>query len=309
MADENEDWYRLILLVEAAGGQLAAATLWEHGVGGVEIYDAETYADDQSIAPVPDGTNRLITYFQSDSATQADQTRHGIVRALTQADIPPLSVHCGSFTDESWKTAWKDFFEPTTISERSIVGPPWEAFEAPEGGIKIIIEPGMAFGTGTHETTQLCGEKIDRFLGEADPKAPKSVLDVGCGSAILSMIAARLGAAPVFGVDVDADAVEVARENLRVNQLVDAVELSTRELPGFEQTFDLVVANILTPILIGLRDDLLARVHPGGTLVLSGITDTQIDTIRDAFVGGEFREIDLATKGEWVCFEIQRDSA
>lgn len=307
MADENENWYQLILLVDAAGGHHAAAILWEHEVGGVEMHDAETFADDQSVAPLPDGTNRLVAYIEQDSPEQAEQSRDAIVQSLTDAEIPPISVQFGSFTDTSWKTAWKDFFKPTVMSERSIVGPPWEEFEAPEGGTKIIIEPGMAFGTGTHETTQLCAAKIDHLLAQADPKSPQSLLDVGCGSAILSMIASRLGAEPVFGVDNDAEAVEVARENLRVNQLEDAIDLSTRELTSFDQTFDIVVANILTPILISLHDELVARVRPGGTLLLSGITDVQVDSIRDAFVGGEFREVDLAQKGEWVCFELQKE--
>ncbi|AWV89241.1 50S ribosomal protein L11 methyltransferase [Bradymonas sediminis] len=307
MADELENWYRLTLLVDAAGGDHAAAILWEHEVGGVEMYDAETYAEDQSIPPVPDGTNRLIAYIEQDSPEQAEQSRDAIVASLTESGLPPISVQFGSFTDTSWQTAWKDFFKPTVMSKRAIVGPPWEEFEAPEGGTKIVIEPGMAFGTGTHETTQLCGEKIDRLLGEAD--SPQSLLDVGCGSAILSMIAARLGAAPVFGVDNDAHAVEVAKENLEVNQLGGAIDLSTRELSTFDETFDIVVANILTPILISLRDDLIARVRPGGTLLLSGITDVQVDSIREAFVGSELRELDLAQKGEWVCFELQRVSA
>jgi ribosomal protein L11 methyltransferase len=313
MSDHDENWYRLIILVQAARGQQAAALLWEHGAEGVEIHDADTYADDQSVAPVPDGTSRLVAYFQEASPRQAGRMEHAIVNALNRGDIPPLSVQCGAFTDQSWKTSWKDFFEPTQISERSIVGPPWEDFEAPEGGTKIVIEPGMAFGTGTHETTQLCGAKIDRLLGESqrsgDGERTLSLLDVGCGSAILSMIAARLGAAPVVGIDVDPTAVEVARKNLAVNQLVGEVDLSTRPLAMIEETFDVVVANILTHILLSLRDDLLARVKPGGTLLLSGITEAQIDSIREAFVTEEFTEVDLAQNGEWVCFELRRAEA
>lgn len=306
MADEHENWYRLIILVKDTSGPHAAAILWEHEVGGVEMHDADTFADDQSVAPIPDGTNRLVAYLQQDSPQHAEEARDAIVASLLEADIPPISTQFGSYTDTSWQTSWMKFFKPTRISERAMVGPPWEDFEAPAGGTKLIIEPGMAFGTGTHETTQLCGEKIDTLLAAAPQGGALSLLDVGCGSAILAMIASRLGAAPVVGVDNDANAVEVARENLRVNHLEDAIDLSTRELPDFDAQFDLVVANILTPILIRLRDQLVARVRPGGTLLLSGITDAQVDAIRDAFVGAELREIDLARKGEWVCFELQR---
>src|SRR5699024_1151004 len=147
-----------------------------------------------------------------------------------------------------------------------------EEFKAPAGGTKLVIEPGMAFGTGTHETTQLCAAKLDRLLADApEDQPPPSVLDVGCGSAILSMLAARLGAQPVVGIDVDPVAVEVARQNLACNELTEQVDLSTRPLAKIARHYDLVVANILTHILLELRDDLLQRVRPGGTLLLSGI--------------------------------------
>lgn len=299
-------WYRLTLLVDAARGEEAAALLWEQAAEGVEVYDSETYAEDNSIEPPPTGHTRLVSYFQVETPEHADLARQGVLQALASMSIAPGLVQFEPFTDVSWQTAWMDFFKPIAISERAVVGPPWEEFEAPTGGIKIVIEPGMAFGTGTHETTQLCAAKIDRLLADNAGAEALSLLDVGCGSAILAMIAQRLGARPVVGIDHDPTAIEVARENLKVNGFGDEIDLSTRPLAAIEQTFDIVVANILAHILIDLRDDLLARVRPGGVLLLSGITDTQVSSIQVAFAHKQFTQIDLEQKGEWVCFAYQR---
>ncbi len=303
--EDNDNWYRLTLLVEAERALDAIALLWELDAAGVETQDSDTYADDGTIEPVPEGTNRLVAFFQKSTPAAAAALQTDVVDALQQADITPLAITCGTFTDRSWETAWKDYFHPTVIAPRVIVGPPWEEFEAPEDGTKLVIEPGMAFGTGTHETTQLCAERIDRLLAESEE--PPTVLDVGCGSAILSMIAKRLGAARVVGIDIDETAVDVARENLRVNDLGGDIELSTTPVGQLGETFDIVVANILTHILLHIREDLVARVAPGGVLLLSGITEEQSDQIREAFLGDGLVEVAMDQKGEWVCFELRRE--
>jgi ribosomal protein L11 methyltransferase len=304
MIEDNEHWYRLELLVEADRAQGAASRLWEFNAAGVEVQDVDTYADDETIEPVPEGTNRLVAFFLRPSPSEALDLEHDVVGGLTDADIVPLALQCALYTDKSWETAWKEYFKPTLISPRVIVEPPWESFEAPDDGTKIVIEPGMAFGTGTHETTQLCAEKIDRLIAESE--AGPTVIDVGCGSAILSIIARRLGAETVDGIDVDKTAIDVALDNLEVNNLAGEVDLSTTAVDEVEGTYDIVVANILTHILLHIREALCARVAPGGTLLLSGITDDQVDEVREAFVQDDFAEISLDQKGEWVCFELRR---
>lgn len=306
MSDDNQNWYRLELLVESDQAVTATSILWEFDAAGVEVQDRETYMEDETIPPVPEGTSRLVAFFQRPGPQEAAKLQQDIAEATQSAGIVPLMLECARYTDKSWETAWKDYFKPMELSPRVIVGPPWEDFEAPEGGTKIVIEPGMAFGTGTHETTQLCAEKIDRLLAEAGEA--QTVLDIGCGSAILSMIARRLGAERVEGIDIDETAIEVAQENLRVNDLAGEVELSTTPVDELEETYDIVIANILTHILLHIREGLQERVAPGGILLLSGITDEQVDEVREAFVGGEFLEVGMAQKGEWVCFELRREA-
>lgn len=181
-----------------------------------------------------------------------------------------------------WAEGWKKHFVPTRVGERIVVLPSWETFEAGDRDVIVTVDPGIAFGTGTHETTRLCLAAIERHLTE-NPGA--SVLDVGTGTAILSIAAVKLGAAqPVTAIDIDEDALEAARENVSRNVEPSAIALSNTPLEALG-TFDLVVANILADILLGMSGDLIDRVAPGGTLILSGILATQRAEIESAFAG------------------------
>lgn len=289
MTQADSVWYRLELLTTAS--ESVASALWGHGALGVEVQDRHTYMEDGSISPVPDGTARLIAFFHA----PFDTTR-------LSDDVEVVSNN--RFDDVSWKTAWMEHFKPLRLSARSIVGPPWEEFEAPEGGVKVEIEPGMAFGTGTHETTGVCATLLDELIAA---HAPKNVLDVGCGTGVLSMIAAGLGVERVAGVDNDPIAVDVATENLRRNGMQDRVHVSKTPLPRLG-VYDLVVANILAHILLDLGPDLVARVGPSGHLVTSGITVDQADSFAADFADPELELIERRDRGEWAAFVWRRTS-
>ncbi|RAL22965.1 50S ribosomal protein L11 methyltransferase [Lujinxingia litoralis] len=296
---ENASWIRAELLVPTA--QTDSHVLWNLGALGVEVQDRDTFMDDAPFAPLPDGKARLIAFFEADD-DQITGLQSAIVEQLTGVEV----VSIASYNDRSWETAWMRFFHPVQLSRRGIAGPPWEEMQAPEDGLVIVIEPGMAFGTGTHETTQLCSALLDDLLA-ARQQAP-SVLDVGCGSAILSMLASGLGASRVVGVDVDATAVEVAKDNLRSNGFTaEEIALSTTPLARVEGTFDIVVANILAHILLGLRDDLLSHVAPGGDLLLSGIPHIERDKLIDAFTEPGFTLVADTRRGEWVALHLSRE--
>ena len=297
--NDEQGWLRVELLTTR--GDLDAGRLFDLGALGVETQDAETFMDDAPFAPVPEGKSRLIAYFDADRAPEELQDH------LSQRlhDVEFVSV--ADYNDRSWETAWMKFFQPTQISPRVAVGPPWDPPPAPPGGLAITIEPGMAFGTGTHETTRLCARLLDELLD-----GQKTLLDVGCGSAILSMVAAGLGVEKVLGIDIDATAVGVARENIEKNGFTpEQIELSTTplaELATRGDRFDLVVANILAPILIALRPGLLATVAPGGSLLLSGIPEIQLEEVRTAFTEPGFEEQDTRIDGEWAALFLRRVS-
>ncbi len=288
-------WIRAELLT--AGADEVAEAVQRLGASGVEIQDGETYMEGVEFGPVPDGMSRVIAYFDGEEVTEALTAS---LEGIKEGEL----VYVGPYSDRSWETAWMDYFKPLRISERVAVGPPWDRAEAPEGGIALTIEPGMAFGTGTHETTRLCASILDEVMAEG---SGQTVLDVGCGSAILSMAARGLGATEVVGVDVDATAVEVARENVEKNGFTaQEIRLSTRPVGEIEETFDVVVANILAPILLDLCEDLVARVGPAGVLLLSGIDEERLPRIGAAFPREDLVEERCERDGEWFAVVYRR---
>ncbi len=287
-------WYRLEMLVAGGNAEDTTGYLWDFGAGGVEVQDETTFMENGAMAPVPEGKARLLAFFEGDD--EGPITRSLREDVAGYGDIVSLE----RFDDRSWETAWKDWFKPLLMSPRIVVGPPWEELVIPENGVEVIIEPGMAFGTGTHETTQLCAVEVDRLLVER-PNA--SVFDIGCGSAILAIAAAKLGASSVAGMDNDPVAIDVARVNLEVNATPD-IELDTRPLNEWG-TFDIVIANILAPTLIELRQDLLKRINPGGVLVLSGVTTAQVEEFLPNFDREPLQHIHTTTRGDWACMVLR----
>lgn len=306
---DERGWYRLEALVASGDVEAATEALAALGVGGVEVQDERTFAegDLEPQRELPRGRARLIVYLEvEDRAGAPEAARLEALQALESA-APGAEVESfAPFEDRDWATKWMEFFEPALLSPRVRVGPPWESFEAPPGGAKIVIEPGMAFGTGTHETTRLCAAILDGRLAALD-RAP-DVLDVGCGTGILSILARRLGARSVRGVDVDAEAVAIARTNLEVNGVDASVQIDDTPVGALDGVYDLVVANILAHILARLAEDLRARVTDGGELVLSGIIDEDLDEIERHFLVPGWTEIERRREGLWWALRLRRES-
>ncbi len=292
----QETWWRLEAVARDA--DVAAATLWSAGAGGVEIRDGETFFEGADWVPVPDGMARLVAYFQGDLSGRRDELEAAL--AERGAELIALAL----FEDESWREGWRDYFVPRELSTRSTVGPPWLDFAPPEGGVRVVIDPGMAFGTGTHETTRLVAQLMDEELSRVDDA---EVLDVGCGSAILSILALGLGASRAVGVDVDGEALVNARENVERNHGEGAaIELSTTPLGEVQGTYPIVLGNILAHILIAISEDLRARVSSGGVLLLSGIIEEKDAAVRDAFGGEGWTLEETRQDGEWIAHAWRR---
>lgn len=219
------------------------------------------------------------------------------------AGIDNAKVHAPETVDDSWQTRWKDFFHATRVSDKFVIRPPWEELEEPpsDGTMEVVIEPGMAFGTGTHETTRLCIRAMEHVV-----QPNQRVLDVGCGSGILSIVAAKLGASHVLGLDIDDPAMDASRENARVNGVAPRITASREPLSLQTGTWDLVVANILSSILVSIRDDLKARVRSGGTLLLSGILASEADEVAATFADPQFEEGPRLSETDWVCLQLKR---
>jgi ribosomal protein L11 methyltransferase len=244
----------------------------------------------------------------------AEETLQKLGEALGTLRLQGIEASLSSrlLDEEDWAESWKEFFYPEKLGERIVVKPSWRTYDAGQGDIIIELDPGMAFGTGTHATTRLCLEALERIFDclppytTPFPQAP-AVLDVGTGSGVLAIAARKLGAGPITAVDIDPDAVAVAQENLALNGIVDDVDISTTPLARIHETFSLVLANILAEDLIRMAGELTERLRPGGLLILSGILVEREPGVMDAFSRTGLTLMETMHQQEWSCLVYRRE--
>lgn len=218
------------------------------------------------------------------------------------ADLGRLYAEDVLVDDEEWKDKWKEYFKPAKVTESLVVKPTWEEYE-PEGDEKVIqIDPGMAFGTGTHETTGLCMRLMERYL-----KAGQTVLDIGCGSGILSIAGVLLGSGPVLAVEIDPDAARTARENVELNHVQDLVTVQIGDLAkDIQQKADLIVANLIAPLVIQLSASAAEHLNEGGVYISSGILIEKKDEVEEAVRQAGFEILEIREKGEWCAIAARK---
>jgi len=207
--------------------------------------------------------------------------------------------------DEDWNKKWQTFFTTTRIGTHFIIKPSWELYLSEEGDIIIEMDPGMAFGTGTHPTTRMCLEAIEHLMGNGT-KSIYSMLDVGVGSGILSIAAAKLGIPRIVGIDIDPIALRYAQQNAEKNCVSDRVEVQTVSLKKVEGKFDLVAANILSEVIIKLRKDLYYHLAEGGLLILSGILEEHNAKVARKMVSKKLSLCDTYHHTGWTCLVLQK---
>ena len=216
--------------------------------------------------------------------------------------------------EEDWAHAWKRHYKPMRIGKRVLLTPAWEEPNALPDDVVVRLEPGMAFGTGLHPTTRLCVAALEKWVSRGD-----SLLDIGTGSGVLSVVAAKLGAKLVIATDIDPLAIRAAKENARLNGVPIAPNqliVEQGSIPaGQDGRFSVVVANILAEILIGLFEaaydnvPLAATLAPGGHLILSGILEEKAEGVVAAAARQELREVERRQEGDWVAVTVRSDSA
>lgn len=209
-----------------------------------------------------------------------------------------LRVCVKNVCDEEWKDNWKEYFKPAKITDRIVIKPSWEEYEKQsEDEIIIEIDPGAAFGTGKHPTTTMCVKGLEKYIDNEK----SSVLDVGCGSGILSIAAALLGAKDVFGVDIDPIAVTVSAENVEMNGLSDIIKVAEGDLTkGLDYKADIVVANLMADLVKMLSKDVKRHLKEGGYYISSGILEEKKDSVIEAIEECGFEIVEIFAEDEWV---------
>lgn len=213
----------------------------------------------------------------------------------------------GAVNTEDWSNSWKVHFKPLRVGKRLLVVPTWEDAAPLADDLVIRIDPGMAFGTGGHETTRLCLELLESVMESGALLTTPSLLDLGTGSGILAMAASLLGAGRILALDIDPDAIDVARENLALNELADQVECGTEPLESLTERFDIILANILAEELVRLAPYLTDRLSPGGSLILSGILAEKEPLVRAGFAAQPLTYHQTLCAGDWVAMLYRRD--
>ncbi len=199
--------------------------------------------------------------------------------------------------ESDWKDIWKQYYKPKKIGEQIVVKPTWEEYTEKPGEVVIELDPGMAFGTGTHETTTMCIQAMEKYM-----KASDTVLDIGCGSGILAIAASKLGAKNVIGVDLDEMAITVSNENVALNNVGHNVDIRHGNLLDVvDEKANIVVANIIAEIIKILATDVKTALKPGGIFISSGIILDKIEFVTNALESEGFEIVELVTMGEWAC--------
>jgi ribosomal protein L11 methyltransferase len=286
-----EYWGALAVTIPQALEEIITAVFWEAETGGI-VTTAET-AD----------TITLTAYFPT--PPDADQWRQhltDLLPAIGYLATDLIDLQVSLVPNEDWLLRWKESYIPFTVGERLLITPSWRREEVSTTSERLIIEidPGMAFGTGTHETTQLCLRALERYWQGT------TLLDVGTGTAILAMAAAKLvPSSQITACDNDAEAVTVAAENIAINQLGGQITLlvgTAANLSGNQ--YDCLVANLTADVIVAILADLLAVVRPQGYLVLSGILATQQEWVTTALSQCAETSLEIAQAGEWIAIVV-----
>ncbi|HVG29153.1 MAG TPA: 50S ribosomal protein L11 methyltransferase [Pyrinomonadaceae bacterium] len=284
-------WYAIDLTLTARAREAVEYALMEAGAGGTE-----------EVAGEGDEFVRVAAYF--DAPPGVERVREALREALRIYGLDSSDVREMSFREvagRDWLAEWKKSWRPVEVGERFLVAPPWSelggAGDAAESRIVIRVEPGMAFGTGTHETTRLCLAAVEKYFGGG------SFLDVGTGTGILAIAAAKLRPrARVEACDTDAEAVEIARENARLNGVGDRVDFRVGSIGATTASADFVCANLTADVILPLLPALTAATC--GRLVLSGILDAQAAGVRSALDALGVTRCETLAAGEWVAIII-----
>lgn len=302
----QEDWLEIRLTLPALTVDLVGQALMELGCAGITVAERTL---DTFEPPDPDEGDVRPTIRAYFPPGDLEMLRHQVQATLIELArlVPglPLGLPEGrSLATEDWAHGWQQHFPPLRVGNRLLIRPSWSDEPPGDADVVLTLDPGRAFGTGTHATTALCLDVIARLA--AAPGPPRRVLDVGAGSGILAMAAAVLGAQEVIACEIDPEACQVAAENVAANSLQDLITVTTAPLEALPGRFDLVLANILAGENIRLAPHFLDHLAPGGHLALSGILIEQEPQVTEAFGRLPLTLVTIDRRDEWSCLLYRR---
>lgn len=312
------DWMQVKVLTTTAGADLVSEILLEAGSEGTMIEDRNDVFENQR----PEGQWDIIDTAIADRIGEdvkvtgyypIDENRNNVISSIASAlgrlqaltpdvDLGKLEMQVQGFENEDWSESWKKSFKPIRLGEHIVICPGWLEYEKQPGDKVIEIDPGMAFGTGTHETTGMCAALIEKYV-----QPGQRVIDIGTGSGILAIVAAHMGAKEVLATDLDAVAVRVAAENAVLNGFGDKIDCRCGDLLDVvDVSGDVVIANIIADVILMLAKPVRERIVPNGVFICSGIAIDRREDVRRALLENDYEILDEPVKGEWAAFAARK---
>lgn len=318
------DWTQATIWTSSAGLDAVTGLLLDQGIEGFVIEDAQDFAQflegtelywdyvDEELVKEKQQAETNIKIYVDNGPKGAEQISllRGALSGLRQRDTENafgrLEITLDTVRQEDWENNWKQYFKPFKVGETFYIKPSWETLDDVEGRTVLEIDPSSSFGTGTHETTQLCICFLEKYLKKGD-----RVLDMGCGSGILSVAASLLGAKDITAVDIDPIAVKIALENAQKNGMDlktfvgDAAkdEALCQKIGG---GYQVIAANIVADVIISMRSIFLDKLSPEGVLIVSGILAPRADEVIQALTGAGLQLVEKRRNGDWVACSLRR---
>lgn len=315
------DWIQITIYTSSFGIEPLCGVLYQLGITGIEIEDEEDfksfleenrqrwdYVDEELLKEKEKET--CVKVYVSDNASGHEMLSEirSAVAALKERDSEKqfgrLELDLGNLSEEDWANNWKKYFHPTKVGEKILIKPEWEELTDPTDRIVFNINPGMSFGTGLHDTTQLCIEGLEKVVKPGD-----EILDLGCGSGILSIISLLLGAKLAFAVDIDPNAVQIAYENAERNHIHPEIFHAmagniltdeTLKATILQKKYPVVVANIVADVIIGLIPTAKQALLENGVFITSGIINDRIEDVSDALIRSGFVIEETRRRSDWA---------
>lgn len=310
---EPEKWLKIEIV---ASGELMDALgnfLTETGAQGVfQESSPPPFPDDLTEEAEAPACESIKAYFPRDVRSEKRVAAiEKYLKSLNEifSDLPAPVLTTEIITDPDWGEQWKKYFKPIRVSSNIIIKPTWERYTPSSRDIVIDIDPGMAFGTGQHASTRMCIEALEDIIMKDRKVANWKVLDVGCGTGILGITAAKLGAQDVICLDNDQQATEIAKENAVINLVSNHLQIINEDATVINEQRNLIIANLTSKLLLKLRKHLIQLLEPEGYLIISGIIEQDMSEIEDNFSVSPLIQNRKITEKEWVCYVFKKEKA
>lgn len=307
----NDKWFEVTILTTSDAVEAVSAILYDAGVAGVSIEDPQDVLSsntppgswdyiDEKLIPSNNGEVKVKGYFPETEDMESKLSK--IAQSIDRLGQWGIEKGKGEITtkpvyESDWANAWKQYYKPFKIGNRIVIKPTWEDYESQPDDIIVELDPGMAFGTGTHETTRMCVDMLEKYVHNGS-----TVFDIGCGSGILSIVSSKLGASEVIGVDIDEVAVKSSRENVKISGVKNVEIIHGNLLEVIKSRSDIIVANIIADVIVYLAGVVPDFLKPAGVFICSGIIKDRAKDVKKAIEENGLRILETQEMGEWVAF-------